>query len=290
MPCIETPRGPVEYLVEGSGPAVLYFHGTPCSSRMAAVMEGQLIADGFQLIIPQRPGYYGTTLGKRRMTTDCAEAAASVLDHLNVHRVAVIGTSGGGPPALAFAARYPQLTAALILQCAQSHRWDNRRWAPASHPWLYDCFRTASGRWAFSRFFPTLFQFGLPTTDHYLRSLTGARFSTMHNDPGARNFADSVRSGMAEFPLMRRGYQNDLTTWYREDVLADHDVTCPTLLLYDPADPQAPFCHAQYAAEKISVAQLVELKAGGHLIWWGPDADRMQQTRTMFLREHLGAA
>ena len=33
----------------------------------------------------------------------------------------------------------------------------------------------------------------------------------------------------------------------------------------------------------------IELNAGGHLIWFGRDADRMQQQRTAFLREHLAA-
>src|SRR6185436_3576350 len=105
MPCIETSRGPVEYLVEGSGPSILYFHGTPCSNRLAADMERELIDAGFQLIIPHRPGYYGTPLGDRYTTADCADAAVAVLDELGVKRVAAIGTSGGGPPVLAFATR-----------------------------------------------------------------------------------------------------------------------------------------------------------------------------------------
>src|SRR4051812_25180053 len=107
MPCIETSRGPVEYLVEGTGVPILYFHGTPCSNRLAADLECELVRDGFQLIVPHRPGYFGTPLAGRLTTADCAEIAACVLDTLGVERVAVMGTSGGGPPALAFAARYP---------------------------------------------------------------------------------------------------------------------------------------------------------------------------------------
>jgi pimeloyl-ACP methyl ester carboxylesterase len=290
MPSIETSRGPVEYLVEGSGPAILYLHGTPSSSRLAADMESAVVDDGFQLIVPQRPGYYGTPLTDRITLADCADAAVQVLDHLGVNRVAAIGTSGGGPPALSFAARYPERTSALVLQCAQSHRWDDVRWAPKAHPWLYRLFRTAIGRWFFCRFFTTIFRAGFPTAERYLRDLTGERFSNVRNDPGARQFAESVLGDLGEFRHMRAGYENDLATWVREDVLAGARVTCPTLLLHDPKDPAAPICHAHYAAQKILGAELVELNAGGHLIWYGPDAQRMQNRRTAFLLKHLAAS
>lgn len=287
---IETPRGPVEFAVAGQGPPILYFHGTPCSSRLAIETERQLIDDGFQLIVPQRPGYYGTPLSDRVTTADCAEMAALVLDHLGISRAAAIGISGGGPPVLAFAVRYPNRAAALVLQCAQTHRWDDQKWAPSSHPWLYECFRRPVSRWLFCQLFTSLFRMAFPTSDRYLRDLTGTRYSEVQNESAARKFAEGVYESLIEFTHQRRGYRNDLATWVREDVLSTGRVGCPTLLLYDPQDPAAPFCHAEYAAQKIPNAKLLDLHAGGHLIWFGRDADRMQHERTAFLREHLSAA
>jgi pimeloyl-ACP methyl ester carboxylesterase len=290
MSRIETSRGPVEFAIAGSGPPILYFHGTPCSSALAIEMEQQLLADGFQLIVPQRPGYYGTPLGDRVTTEDCADMVAGVLDHLKIDRIAGIGTSGGGPPVLAFAVRYPERTAAVILQCAQSHRWDDSRWAPLAHSWLRQCFRYSASRRLFCRFFPTLFRLGFPSADRYLRDLAGEHYSSVQNDPAAQRFAAGVYEGLADFHRVRAGYENDVATWGREDVLSRGEVTCPTLLLYDRQDPQAPFCHAEFAAAAIPNAELVELNAGGHLIWYGPDVDLMQRRRTAFLREHLAGA
>jgi pimeloyl-ACP methyl ester carboxylesterase len=287
---IETPRGPVEFSVAGSGPPILYFHGTPCSSVLAIEMEQQLVADGFQLIVPQRPGYYGTPLGDRVSTADCADIVASVLDHLKIDRVAGIGTSGGGPPVLAFAVRYPERTAAIVLQCAQSHCWDDARWAPLARPWLRQCFRYSVSRRLFCRFFPTLFRLGFPTAQHYLRDLAGTHFTNIQNDRGARQFANGVYDGLTDFHRVRAGYENDVATWSRENVLSRGNITCPTLLLYDRQDPQAPFCHAEFAAAAIPNAELLELNTGGHLIWYGPDADLMQRRRTAFLREHLAGS
>ena len=78
--------------------------------RLPSKWSTQFIADGFQLIVPHRPGYYGTPLGDRVTTADCAEMAARFSIILVIERVAVIGTSGGGPPVLAFAVRYPERT------------------------------------------------------------------------------------------------------------------------------------------------------------------------------------
>lgn len=289
MSRIETPRGPVEFAVAGNGPPILYFHGTPCSSRLAIEMEQQLIADGFQLIVPQRPGYYGTPLGDRHTTSDCADMMAQVLDHLSIDRAACIGTSGGGPPVLAFALRYPARTTAVVLQCAQTHRWDDVRWAPVRHRWLYHCFRYHASRWFFCRFFTTLFKWGFPTDEHYLRDLAGSRFPNVQNEPVARNFAAEVHKGLNNFRFERAGYANDVATWTREDVLSNGRVECPTLLLYDPQDPAAPFCHAEFAAGRIPNSRLVTLNSGGHLIWFGPDGPLMQRCRSEFLREHLAA-
>lgn len=287
---IETSRGPVEFVVAGSGPAVLYFHGTPCRNQLAVEMERPLIAARFQLIVPQRPGYYGTPLAGRRTTADCADLATLVLDHLGVDRVAVMGTSGGGPSALAFAIRFPARTAALVLQCAQVHRWDARQWAPTSRPWLYHCFRRRLPRWLFCRCFPLLFRVRFPGPDHYLQDLAGPRYPELLEDRAFQQFIAMLQGGICDFRHERPGYYNDVSTWVREDVLSTGRVACPTLLLHDPEDPAVPFCHAQYAASQIDGAELLKLHVGGHWIWYGRDAGRMCERRAAFLRQHLGDA
>jgi pimeloyl-ACP methyl ester carboxylesterase len=207
-----------------------------------------------------------------------------------VERIAAIGTSGGGPPALAFAARYPERTAALILQCAQSHRWDDARWAPQSYSWIYRCYRNSLSRWFFCRFYIMLFRLGIRTADRYLRDLTGSRYTTMGDDVQARQLAETFHSNIGEVRWMRDGLANDAATWLHEDVLSNASVTCPTQVLHDSKDPRAPFCHAEYAAAKIPGAELVDLDAGGHLIWYGRDARLMQERRTAFLLKHLAAS
>jgi hypothetical protein len=54
--------------------------------------------------------------------------------------------------------------------------------------------------------------------------------------------------------------------------------------LHDPEDKFVPFVHAEKAAQRISKAQLRALHLAGHIIWLGPDARAMHETRVHFLR------
>jgi pimeloyl-ACP methyl ester carboxylesterase len=82
-------------------------------------LEYPLIEAGFRLLVFHRPGYVGTALWGRaagkardwRTAAGQAELAAGLLDRLygdRRWRVLVMGTSGGAPAALAFAAAHAQ--------------------------------------------------------------------------------------------------------------------------------------------------------------------------------------
>ena len=138
---VQTSRGFLEYADVGRGLPILYFHGTGAGSDAAVTMERALIDDGFRLIVPNRPGYYGTPLSSGRSTNECADLAAALLDELQIGRVVVVGTSGGGMTAPTFAARHPGKSAALLLQCAVTHCFDSSRWMPPHLRRLFLLFR-----------------------------------------------------------------------------------------------------------------------------------------------------
>jgi pimeloyl-ACP methyl ester carboxylesterase len=59
-----------------------------------------------------RPGYGGSTRLPHRGIAQFADDLAALLEAFRIERVPVLGTSGGGPHALAFAALHPERTAA----------------------------------------------------------------------------------------------------------------------------------------------------------------------------------
>jgi len=61
-----------------------------------------------------------TPLESGKTAAEAADLMAALLDKLNIDRVIVHGTSGGGPTAYSFAIRHPDKCAALITSCAVS--------------------------------------------------------------------------------------------------------------------------------------------------------------------------
>lgn len=89
------------------GTPVLYAHGTPMS-RLARYPDGRLFTElGVRLVSYDRPGFGNSTPQPGRRVVEAAADMATIADALGVDRLPVFGVSGGGPHALAFAARFP---------------------------------------------------------------------------------------------------------------------------------------------------------------------------------------
>jgi pimeloyl-ACP methyl ester carboxylesterase len=278
--------GPVEYAEDGQGPAILYFHGTSGGCEVVFPMERELLDAGFRLIAPNRPGNFGTPLGRRTAGADSARLAVAVLDSLGVAQVGVIGTSGGGPAALSFAALFPERTTALILQCAQTHRWDDLSWWPQLNRWIYPISRTRLTRSLLHAAYVTECRFLYRMPQAFIKTMAGPRFDEIRNDAATWNMYRVFRGPCLRSLSQPAGMRNDWETMEAGAFSDAREVRCPTLVIYDPLDPLVPECHAQWALSAIPHARECKLHAGGHLIWLGKDADRMRSERVEFLREH----
>src|SRR5439155_14448494 len=98
------------------GRPVLWFHGTPGGSRQIAPV-GRVAAQrmGIRLIALDRPGIGASTPHVYRNVLGWAEDVGLILDGLGIDRFGVVALSGGGPYALACAARHPQRTVAVAI-------------------------------------------------------------------------------------------------------------------------------------------------------------------------------
>ena len=107
------------------GRPVLFFHGGNDCRLEAYWIEDAAHDAGVRLITPDRPGFGGSTHVAGRSFTDGARAALELLDHLGLERVSVLGLSGGGPHALAFAALAPERVWAVDI-VASPCPWEQR--------------------------------------------------------------------------------------------------------------------------------------------------------------------
>jgi pimeloyl-ACP methyl ester carboxylesterase len=294
-------------------------------------LEHALIADGFRLICAHRPGFAGTSL--KRGWADAA-ATADLAFHLIAARfgadlsrgVGVVGTSGGGPAALAFAARYPEQTRALVLQSPVTHPWTTTSgvggdvWAPS---FVRDAYRrtfadgTRPSPWAEVQFVGlsglSLTRLGrkdrmtvftgenwaqIRATDPLLFDLvfdlvTGLPF--LNSDAGwAGRFLGYAHAGLISSAMLP-GVINDLHALFLSQTpFADlAAIRAPILHAQDEDDELVPVVHAGYLLAGITGVpdtsrQIVRGRFAGRLIWLGPDSQAYAAERTAFLRRHLG--
>ncbi len=98
-----------------AGRSVFYFHGFPGSGVEAAVGAEAAAAANVRLIGIDRPGFGFSDPHPDRTIDSLADDVVSLADSLGIDRFGVLGMSGGGPYALACAARVPERVMATIV-------------------------------------------------------------------------------------------------------------------------------------------------------------------------------
>ena len=291
----------VTYALQGPerGPLLLYFPGWGDDYRTVLPLEYPLIEAGHRLLVFHRPGYAGTALsgragGKRRdwrTASGQAELAAGLLDHLHSGRrwrVSVMGTSGGAPAALAFAAANANRMKTLVLQAGVTQPWSDARYVPAV---FRDAYKTAFEQFGWAGDTAAMVVFGLMVKfrenffqdEDKIRALAGSRLDEARRDPA---FAAIVSTILREHPGNARGEINDARSIFfsRAAYCRWEDVKVPALVMHDSEDTFVPFAHAEEAAKLLPRGELRAFRLGGHILWTGEEARAMHRARVGFLR------
>ncbi len=98
-----------------NGLPLVFHHGTPGAATSLSALDVAAERHGLQLITASRPGYGGSTRHAGRSVADVVDDTNQVLDALGLERCVVAGWSGGGPHALACAARLDRTLATLVI-------------------------------------------------------------------------------------------------------------------------------------------------------------------------------
>ncbi|MCY3557153.1 MAG: alpha/beta hydrolase [Chloroflexi bacterium] len=281
---IETPRGPVEFARHGDAPYVLIFHGTP-QGHHASYFGEPLRAAGFGTITPSRPGYLRTPLETGRTFADQADAAAALLDELEIDQVAAYGISGGGPSSIEFAARHPQRVKGLILEVAISSAY-----RPQVSRLTVALAMSSLAFWAqgkLLRRIPRLAVGQMVKMESTLDSADVMRITAkVIADPEKMDILRQLFDG-PPFGRLRAGFENDMEQFESADRLPLDQVQCPTLVVHGTHDGDVPFAHAEHAANTIPGAELFTVERGWHLLALSDGDNAYQAAEIDFLQAHL---
>jgi len=255
--------GAVEYRLERrGGPVVVVMHGGHLRAGLA-FGEDVFAGAGCTVLVPSRPGYGRTPLGTGPAPARFADVTRELCAHLGIERVAaVVGVSAGGTTAATMAARHGGLVRRLILISAMG-------WLPYPGPLTRAgarvMFRSPVERvtWA------GIHRLARAAPEVCLRMMMRG-LSTRPAGEVVAGLRDADRALLAEmFARMRsgRGFVNDLRG--SPDVAAR--VEQPTLIVATRDDGGVPFAHAERYAATIRRAELIESRAGHHVVFLGPD-------------------
>ncbi|GAA3293567.1 alpha/beta hydrolase [Dactylosporangium vinaceum] len=258
---------------------LLVLHGGHMRAGLA-LGEESFAAAGWSVLAPSRPGYGRTALPGDGSLVRYTDAVRALCDELGIARVAaVVGISGGGPAAIALAARHPDLVQRLVLISAVGPLpWPDRRtrlggqvvFRPGVEAVTWAAIRLAlriGGRRA-------------------LRALV-AGVST------ARGAAARAGIGPADEEMLRalfgamrsgRGFIRDL----RPEPVDCGSVRSPALIVASATDGGVPFAQAEALAARLPRATLVVSRAAGHFVWCSPDWPAIAERIEAFLRAPAG--
>lgn len=232
---------PIAHRECGDGAPVLFLHGLG-GSRLAwdAQLEG--LSDRFRCIAWDMPGYGGSRAIEPMTFEALADAAAGLLERLDVERAHIVGLSFGGQQALHLALRHAELVDRLVLADTSAR---------------FGADGTDADDWMRLRLDPL--DAGLTPADmaaDVVDAITAPQFTGVERDRAIEAFAaipaDGLRAAVKCLP---------------DHDVADRldEVASPTLVIVGELDEETPVSYAETLAAGIPESELVVIRGAGHL-------------------------
>ena len=284
---VETASGPVEHVDLGSGPPLLFVHGSPGGCDQGALMT-RFLADRHRVVALSRPGYRATPLAEDTRTPEQQAALElALMDALGIDRFAVVCWSGGGPSSYLLAARHPERVTAVVALAAVSSSFHpdlRRRVGLAEEKLLMNRF----GRWLTGKVAthaPATTVKGLLAEEGDLTRAQAAELAEqVLADAEQRSFALELFDTITG--PRRDGFTNDIDQYSALD-LPLSDVAAPVLLVHARTDADVAHEQSVHAADHLPDRRLVTIDVGTHLsAWIGPEARGVQAEVLAHLAAH----
>ena len=264
---VDSPWGPIEYADIGSGPPVLFIHGSGGGFDQGLAFSALLARRGFRIIAPSRFGYLRSAMPEGATPEVQADALDWLLRRLDIEQAVIIGGSAGTLSATQLALRRPGRCRALVLAVPTLYAPDRLPGANAApDPATQRAIDAALGS-------DLLFWTGIRAAPDFMTRMV---LATDPETVKRASAAERRRVREAMFHILpvsarRRGILMDSATAGAPPPWPVERIACPTLVISAKGDLYETDKAAVRTAARIPGARLVLYPDGGHL-WVGHDA------------------
>jgi pimeloyl-ACP methyl ester carboxylesterase len=254
----ETPFGAIEYTTWGEGPTALMIHGAGGGYDQGRLMAEHFVGEGFSWLAVSRFGYLRSPLPEDASTAAQADAIAALMDQQGLSRAAVVGVSGGVPPALQLAIRHPEKVSALVLASSAPFTPLDAGAQDLPLPaWVYQAlFSIDFPYWVLTKIAPDRL-LGIYDATPALMELAG---------PGDAAFARAMVDAFLPVTLRVEGTRNEGAAIDPGAPTPIDRITAPALVVHARDDGINPYPIARYLARTLPQAEAVTFDDGGHML------------------------
>jgi pimeloyl-ACP methyl ester carboxylesterase len=257
--------------VRVSGPEdglpLVFHHGTPGAATPVRSFEAAAHRHGLRLVTMSRPGYGGSTRRAGRAVVDVAADTTAVLDALAAEHCLVAGWSGGGPHALACAARTDGVDAVLAIAGVAPYGADGLDWmAGMGDDNVAEFGAALDGEQPLRRFLEAereqlqdVDPAGIVTSlESLLPDVDRAVLTDEYAEDMAAGFHEGLRPGVD-------GWLDDDLAFLKPWGFDLGEISVPTMVWQGSADLMVPFAHGRWLASQLPEASVHLVPGEGHL-------------------------
>jgi pimeloyl-ACP methyl ester carboxylesterase len=261
----------LEVLVIGpeDGLPLIFHNGTPAGLIGFATMTSEASSRGLRTVMYGRPGYGASTPCPGRQVADAASDVAAVLDGLGAGSFVTIGWSGGGPHALACAARLPgRCLAAATMAGVAPYRAGGLDWLAGMGPENVEEFGAAlAGEPALTAYLVAAAEGLAQISGEEVAAELGGLVDDADRAAITGEFADYLAASF------RASLRSGVAGWRDDDIAFVSDwgfpvtagFAAPVAIWQGDQDRMVPAAHGEWLAAHLPGARAHMLRGEGHV-------------------------
>jgi pimeloyl-ACP methyl ester carboxylesterase len=250
------------------GIPLLFHHGSPSSGLPAPALVDAMADRGLRYVAWSRPGYGDSTRQPGRAIVDVVADATAVLDSIGADRAYTLGWSGGGPHAMATAAKLPdRILGAATIGGVAPYPADGIDWFEGMGPENIEEFGASlQGPEALIAFKERAWPIWSQVTGEQVAEAFGGLIDDVDRGSLTGDFADEVAAETRE--ALRNGYWG----WFDDDMAFNRPwgfelepMRVPVHIWQGGHDRMVPYAHGTWLAAHVGSACPHLFAEHGHL-------------------------